>query len=104
MSRVENEHPVVIRHPVTQRATLFLCNWPCKRFAGMTMEESKPLKNWLMKRAVAPENVYRHEWKVGDFVMIDNRCTMHNAIRNYDTSQLNSRVLHRTTITDVGDA
>jgi taurine dioxygenase len=32
--------------------------------------------------------VYRHRWNAGDLVMWDNRCTLHNAVQDYDTSEL----------------
>ena len=63
-TRIENEHPCVIVHPVTKRKSLYVNNWPCKRFTGMTQADTKPLKQMLVKGAVKPENVYRHHWCV----------------------------------------
>ena len=36
---------------------------------------------------------YSHNYEKGDLVIWDNRCTMHKANSDYDTSQL--RVMHR---------
>merc|ERR1712118_222997 len=103
MTKVETEHPCVIVHPITGRKSLYLNNWPCKRLAGMTQEESAPLKKHVNTVAIQPENVYRHRWSVGDVVMIDQRCTMHYAMHDYDHNTA-TRVMQRATITDAGDA
>jgi alpha-ketoglutarate-dependent 2,4-dichlorophenoxyacetate dioxygenase len=42
--------------------------------------------------------VYRHEWRVGDLVMWDNRCTIHRG-RRYDLDE--RRELRRTTTEDL---
>jgi alpha-ketoglutarate-dependent 2,4-dichlorophenoxyacetate dioxygenase len=42
--------------------------------------------------------VYRHEWRGGDLVIWDNRCTMHRG-RAHDESQ--PRDLRRATTLDV---
>ena len=41
--------------------------------------------------------VYTHDWRVGDLVMWDDRCTMHRA-RDYDRSY--TRDLRRTAVMD----
>ena len=33
-----------------------------------------------MDHATEPSEVYTHQWRVGDFVLWDNRCTMHRLI------------------------
>lgn len=42
------------------------------------------------------ENVYRHQWKVGDLMMWDNRSAMHIALADYDQTQ--RRMMYRTTL------
>ena len=61
----------------------------------MTREESAPLMNQLIAGATRPENVYRHRWNAGDFLVWDNRAVMHYAVRDYDESMV--RLMHRTT-------
>jgi taurine dioxygenase len=65
------------------------------QFVDMTIEESRPILEFLMQAATRPENVYRHRWQVGDLVMWDNRATMHYAVRDYDENM--PRRMHRTT-------
>ena len=42
-----------------------------------------------------PEQLYRHEWQVGDMVIWDNRGVLHRACRYDPTSP---RDMHRTTL------
>ena len=88
-------HPVVCTHPETGRPMLFVNPHFTIRFEDMTEEESRPLLDTLYAAATRPENVYRHRWRVGDVVMWDNRCAMHNAVMDYAEDM--ERLLHRTT-------
>ena len=56
-------------------------------FDGMTLEESKPFIKYLCDHATRPENVYRHQWRVGDLVCWDNRTTMHLALGDFDPTE-----------------
>jgi taurine dioxygenase len=89
------EHPVVRTHPGNGRLALYVNPWFTERFAGMTVEESRPLLDFLATEATRPENVYRHRWRQHDVVMWDNRAAMHYAVRDYDETQV--RIMHRTT-------
>jgi len=88
-------HPVARRHPETGRLALFTNRFFTTKFSGMTEEESATLLEDLEKRATVPENVYRHQWRSGDVLIWDNRCTMHYAVYDYDENE--PRRLHRTT-------
>jgi taurine dioxygenase len=87
--------PVVRVHPETGRKALYLGD-KVKRFDGMTEEESKPLIDYLNRHATKPEFVYRHQWRKNDIVAWDNRCTMHQALGDFDETQL--RDMERTTV------
>ncbi|MEQ8229357.1 MAG: TauD/TfdA family dioxygenase [Rhodospirillales bacterium] len=88
-------HPAVRTHPETGRDALYVNTFFTVQFADMTVEESRPILDFLMDHATRPENVYRHRWQAGDFVMWDNRATMHYAVRDYDETM--PRRMHRTT-------
>ncbi len=47
-----------------------------------------------------PEFIYRHQWRLGDLVFWDNRCTIHIALGGIEAPGI--RHLHRTSI--AGDA
>ena len=84
-------------HPGSKRKTLYLASH-AGEIAGMTVPEGRMLLLDLMEHATQREFVYRHNWKVGDFVIWDNRCTMHRG-RDFDMSE--TRDMRRTTVGDV---
>ena len=62
---------------------------------GLPLAESDALLDELWSIATRDEFTWRNEWRVGDLVLWDNRCTMHRR----DPFDANSRrVLHRTQI------
>jgi len=88
-------HPVVRVHPETGRKAIYLGE-KVRRFDGMTEEESKPLIDYLNRHSIQPEFVYRHQWRPHDIVLWDNRCTMHQALGDFDPTQ--SRYMERSTV------
>ena len=87
--------PIVRVHPETGRKALYIGE-KVTRFVGMTEEESRPLVEFLCRHATRPQFVYRHQWQPDDIVIWDNRCTMHQALGDYDDQYL--RHLERTTV------
>jgi taurine dioxygenase len=88
-------HPVVCRHPVTERKALFVNADYTKHFEGWTEEESRPLLEFLYAQCVRPELTYRHHWQVGDLLLWDNRSVQHAVIPDVGKGE---RILHRITI------
>ncbi|HVO87753.1 MAG TPA: TauD/TfdA family dioxygenase [Casimicrobiaceae bacterium] len=88
--------PVVQVHPETGRKSLYVTEMLTSHFVGMTVEESRPLLQYLFAHSVQPEFTYRHRWQVGDLVIWDNRCTMHLALSDFDASE--PRHMFRTTL------
>ena len=89
-------HPLARVHPDTGRKSLFIA-FRIKMLEGMTAAESAPLIQHLLAHATRPQLVYRHVWQKDDLVIWDNRCTMHNAVNDYDMRQV--RHMERTTVT-----
>jgi taurine dioxygenase len=87
--------PVVRVHPETGKKALYIGE-KVKRFDGMTDEESRSLIDYLVRHATKPEFVYRHMWRKNDILVWDNRCTMHQALGDFDETQL--RHMERTTV------
>jgi alpha-ketoglutarate-dependent 2,4-dichlorophenoxyacetate dioxygenase len=85
--------PLVRIHPVSGRKILFT-PIHISRVLGMSVAESRMLVNELIEHATQPQFVYRHEWRAGDLVMWDNRCTLHRG-RRFDLTK--RRDLRRTT-------
>jgi len=92
-------HPLVRRHPVTGRFSLFLSPHTMERIEGLTENASRTMLDELIAFATQDRFVYRHQWRKHDVILWDNRCTMH-AVMPYDAAN-HRRVMHRTTI--VGD-
>ncbi|MEQ8655372.1 MAG: TauD/TfdA family dioxygenase [Kiloniellales bacterium] len=94
-AEVAARHPVVCRHPETDRRFLFVNSVFTKRLAGFTEAESQALLGFLFRHQKSPEFMVRHRWTVGDVVLWDNRCTQHSAINDYQGYR---REAHRVTI------
>ena len=92
-------HPLVRRHPVTGRSSLFISPHTMAGVEGLPEAEGRALLDEFIAFATQDRFVYRHKWRKDDVIMWDNRCTMH-AVMPYENTQVR-RVMHRTTI--VGD-
>jgi len=88
-------HPCVRLHEESGVKALYVSE-RASHFDGMTRDESAPLIKYLCEQATRPDNVYRHQWRVGDLVCWDNRTTMHLALGDFDPSQ--PRQMLRTTL------
>ena len=76
-------HPLVRVHPVTRRKCLAVTGPYGYCIDGWTPEESKPLIDMLIRRATRAENVFRIRWRKGSVAVWDNRCLLHQAIKDY---------------------
>jgi taurine dioxygenase len=94
------EHPIVRRHPNTDRKSLYIMRDDCTGIVGMDDGEAQRLIEALADHIVKPQFVYRHSWRKGDLVLWDNCTVQHKAVLDYDLPQ--RRLLWRTTIK--GDA
>ena len=88
-------HPIIRTHPETGRNALFLGRRRNSYIVGMAVDESEPLLDHLWKHATQARFTYRHRWQIGDLVVWDNRCAMHQR-DSFDSKA--RRVMHRTQI------
>jgi alpha-ketoglutarate-dependent taurine dioxygenase len=88
-------HPMVRRHPVTGRKSLYISSIYNDAVEGMDDAAARRLIEDLSAFAAQPKYMYRHEWQPHDVLMWDNRCTVH-AVTPHDPAE--RRVMHRTTI------
>jgi taurine dioxygenase len=86
-------HPLVRTHPDTGRKALYLNPNRMEQVVGMERPESDALLDALTVHAIQPQFQYRHQWRQGDIVVWDNRCTMHKA--NADYPEGARREMHR---------
>ena len=86
-------HPLVRTHPETARPCLFLGRRRNSYVLGLPLEESEALLDALWSQATQVEFTFRQQWRPGDVVMWDNRCTLHRR----DPFDANARrLMHRT--------
>jgi taurine dioxygenase len=88
-------HPVVRRHPESNRPALFVSEHFTTRILDVPEDESRELLAQLFAHSVRPEHLYRHRWQPRDMLFWDNRSVMHLAI---ECPPEQRRRLNRTTI------
>jgi alpha-ketoglutarate-dependent 2,4-dichlorophenoxyacetate dioxygenase len=91
-------HPLVRTIPRSGRRSLYVASH-ASRIIDWPVPEGRLLLRDLIEHATQPQFVYRHAWRVGDFVIWDNRATMHRA-SPFDDAQ-HRRELRRVTTLDV---
>ncbi|MBM3645761.1 MAG: TauD/TfdA family dioxygenase [Alphaproteobacteria bacterium] len=88
-------HPVVIRHPLSGREALYVNAAFTVRFDGWSVEDSRPLLDFLYRHAAKPEFTCRFRWRPGSIAFWDNRATWHYAANDYHGER---RLMHRITV------
>jgi len=91
-------HPLIRTIPRSKRRSLYVASH-ASRIIDWPVPEGRLLLRDLIEHATRPEFVYRHQWRVGDLVIWDNRATMHRA-RPFDDAKYR-RELRRVTTLDV---
>jgi len=61
----------------------------------MSFDESEALLDALWAHATQPQFTFRQQWREGDVLLWDNRCTLHRR-DSFDASE--RRLMHRTQI------
>ena len=87
-------HPIIRTHPVSGRKGLYVSPRFTIGIEGMDDDEAQPLLDLLFDHQIRQENVYRHKWRLGDFIFWDNRSVNHRACGGYPMDDI--RLLHRT--------
>jgi taurine dioxygenase len=88
-------HPVVIRHPLSGRESLYVNPAFTIHFEGWSVDDSKPLLEHLYRHATRPEFTCRFRWHEGSMAFWDNRATWHYAANDYHGER---RLMHRITV------
>jgi alpha-ketoglutarate-dependent 2,4-dichlorophenoxyacetate dioxygenase len=91
-----SQQRLVRRHPATGRKNLYL-SAHASHIVGWPVADGRLLLLDLMNHATQPGFVYSHDWRVGDLLIWDNRCTMHRG-RPHDETK--PRDLRRATTLD----
>jgi alpha-ketoglutarate-dependent 2,4-dichlorophenoxyacetate dioxygenase len=96
-------HPVrqrlVRQNPVTGERNVYVGSH-VREIEGMPDAEARPLIDRLIAEVTRAESVYRHRWRVGDFMIWDNRCLLHRGC-GYDADRYRRR-MHQTRVRGLG--
>jgi taurine dioxygenase len=88
-------HPLVCTHPESGRRCLYLGRRRNAYLLDLELAESEALLDQLWSYATRDEFTWYNNWRPGDLVLWDNRCTMH---RRDPFDPAARRVMHRTQI------
>ncbi len=91
-------HPIIGTHPETRRKVLYFDPNKVIRIEGLAKAESDALIEELAARIVHPDAQYRHQWRKGDIVIWDNRCSYHLAAGDYPPEE--DRIHWRVSISE----
>ena len=90
-------HPVVRTHDETGAKALYVHETMTDYINGMDPAASEALLRKLYDHSTQNMDLqYHHQWRTGDFVIWDNRATLHAATADYEESE--KRLLYRTMI------
>ena len=88
-------HPLVRTHPETGRKALYCSDAHTMHIEGMSVEESRPILQYLYRQQQRPEFSCRFQWTPGALAFWDNRAAQHNALNDYHGHR---RIMHRVTL------
>ena len=76
-------HRIVRTHPETGRKALYFDPGKILRIESVDEPESDAIIAELTELMIQPDAQYRHQWRKGDIVIWDNRCSYHRAAGDY---------------------
>ena len=86
-------------HPRSARKSLYTGSH-CSHVIGWPTEEGRALIDALRQWTIQPRFIFRHQWRVNDLVIWDNRMVLHRGLP-FDKSRYR-RIMHRTTVAGDG--
>jgi len=88
--------PLVLTIPRSQRRSLYIAAH-ISHILDRPVPQGRLLVRDLTEHATQPQFVYRHAWRVNDFVIWDNRATMHRG-RPFDDTKYRRELIRTTTL------
>lgn len=90
--------PALWAHPVTGRTLLFVLEQQASHFEGWTAADSDALLDAAFDVLYADDNVYEHDWRVGDLIVWDNLTLQHGRRANPATVHRSLRRVMMNTV------
>lgn len=87
--------PAILTNPHNGRACLWVSELQTTRLLGMEWEASRDLLHSVFDHLYAPDHVFEHRWRNGDFIVWDNIALQHER-GNLET--VGKRVLQRAIV------
>jgi taurine dioxygenase len=88
-------HPVFRTHEDTGKKAVYVNRLMTVKILDMPEDESDRLLNAVFDHSEKREFVYEHEWRLGDLLLWDNRCSTH---ARTDFPSTERRLMLRTTV------
>ena len=95
----QSDHPIFRTHDQTGKKAIYVNRLMTEGVLDMDQEEAGKLLAAVFDHSERREFVYEHEWRVGDLLLWDNRCSMH---ARTDFPENERRLLWRTTVSGSG--
>lgn len=86
-------------HPIDSSPIVFVMEQQASHFDGWSCDASDSLLQATFDVLYAPDNVYAHEWRVGDFIVWDNIALQHGRPANPNTVRRSLRRVAINTVT-----
>jgi sulfonate dioxygenase len=80
-------HPLVIKHPVTGKPSLFVNPTIARQVEGFLPEESDHLLSFLKNHICSLDFNCRVKWEKGTVVVWDQRCSAHSAVPDFQDNE-----------------
>ena len=79
-----HRHPVIARHPETDRKVLYVNSGFTSHIVGLNPNESRALLDLLFRHIASTLRLHGHvRWEPNTLTLWDNRCTQHHAVWDY---------------------
>ena len=95
-------HQIIRTHVETGRKLLYFDQNKILSIEGLEEAESAAIIDEMTAFMAQPPDQYRHQWRRGDIVIWDNRCSYHNAAGDYPPEE--ERIHWRVSIKDHADS
>ena len=95
-------HQIIRTHVETGRKLLYFDQNKILSIEGLEEAESTAIIDEMTAFMAQPPDQYRHQWRKGDIVIWDNRCSYHNAAGDYPPEE--ERIHWRVSIKEQADS
>ena len=92
--------PAIFEHPHDGRKCVWVSEMQTSRLLGMEWEQSRELLHAAYDHFYAPERIFEHRWRKGDFILWDNIALQHS---RRDVSDAGKRLLQRVIVGTQGE-